>query len=479
MPTTLAMRTAPTVTVCLLLWPLGCSAERAASQVTDDDARVASLVVQPNGAAGAQSTANRENVAPRGTARIESSQLVYRGAFRLPDGSNESNWEYSGYAMTYYPAGDPDGPDDGYPGSLFAVGHDHQQHVSEIAIPRPVISSGKNLEDLNTAHTLQPFRDIRGGFYGELEIPRAALEYLPPQGAQRTGKLHFAWGQHFEFERQPTHGWCELDLSAPQPAGPWQLGHFTSYVTDDYLFEIPEAWTTAHTPGLRLATGRFRDGTWGGLGPAILAYGPWTEGNPPPSRATLQNVIPLLMYGEQVDDAAELDVSAGHKMKWFSESDEWSGGAWLTTGDSAAVILIGTKAVGESWYGFANGVVYPTGGEEGPQVPEVPPFPNDQRGWWSKQIEAQIIFYDPADLAAVVHGQLKPWEPQPYAKLMLDPFLFDPGFDHERQKRYLVGDASFDRARSLLYIMERRADGEKNLVHVFQVDVQHGTDDGK
>ena len=152
------------------------------------------------------------------------------------------------------------------------------------------------------------------------------------------------------------------------------------------------------------------------------------------------------MYGEPVDDAAELDVSAGHKMKWFSEGDEWSGGAWLTAGDSAAVILIGTQAVGDSWYGFANGVVYPTSGEEGQQVPEVPPFPYDQRGWWSKQIEAQMIFYDPADLAAVVHGKLKPWEPQPYAKLALDPFLFDPGFDHERQKRYLVGDVAFDRA---------------------------------
>jgi hypothetical protein len=31
----------------------------------------------------------------------------------------------------------------------------------------------------------------------------------------------------------------------------------------------------------------------------------------------------------------------------------------------------------------------------------------------------------------------------------------------------------------LLYIMERRADDEKNLVHVFPIDVHHGTDDGK
>jgi len=29
--------------------------------------------------------------------------------------------------MTYYPHGDPDGPADGYPGSIFGLGHDHQR----------------------------------------------------------------------------------------------------------------------------------------------------------------------------------------------------------------------------------------------------------------------------------------------------------------------------------------------------------------
>ena len=395
--------------------------------------------------------------------------LGYQGAFRLPEGSGGSNWEYSGCAMTYYADGDPGGPDDGYPGSIFALGHDHHQMLSEIGIPAPVVSATKDPKDLNTAGTLQKFHDIRGGLFGPLEIPRAGLEYLPPQGTQTTGKLHFCWGQHFQFERDPSHGWCEMDLSSAKPAGPWRLGDYTNYVTNDYLFEIPKAWADVHAPGLRLATGRFRDGTWGGLGPALLAYGPWTEGNPPAPDATLRNVKPLLMYGASVSGAAELEVSPKRKMKTFKEADEWSGGAWLTAGDRSAVILVGTKATGKCWYGFANGVVYPTSGEPGEKYPEVPPWPFDARGWWSEGITAQIIFYRPDDLAAVARGEKEPWEPQPYASLDIDRYMFHPGFDHKQQKRYLLGAAAFDRARGILYLVERRVDQQKSLVHVFKI----------
>ena len=89
--------------------------------------------------------------------------VEYLGAFRLPEASGGSNWEYSGQGLTYYPDGDPDGPDDGFPGSLFGFGHDHHVQVSEISIPAPVIS--KNPDDLNTAVTLQPFADISDGIF--------------------------------------------------------------------------------------------------------------------------------------------------------------------------------------------------------------------------------------------------------------------------------------------------------------------------
>ncbi len=395
--------------------------------------------------------------------------LIYQGAFRLPGGSNDSNWEYGGSAMTYFPGGDSGGPDDGWPGSIFGVGHDQQQHVSEIDIPAPFVSKKKRLSELKRASTLQKFEDITGGRYGELEIPRAGIEYLPAQSGQSQGKLHFSWGAHFQFKRKPAVGWSELDISAPQTQGIWFLGDFANYVMGDYLFEIPQVWAEANLPGYRLATGRFRDGTWSGLGPAILAYAPGDESDPPGARAIIRRVKPLLLYGVSRKGDPQIRVSADQKMVTFKEADEWSGAAWLTSGNKTAVILAGTKATGKSWYGFANGVVYPTSGDEDEEVPDVPPWPYDDRGWWSEGIKAQIIFYNPADLADVAKGTRKSWEPQPYASLDLTKYLFDPGFDYERQKRYLVGGVSFDRERGILYIFERRGDGDRSLVHVFKI----------
>ena len=157
--------------------------------------------------------------------------LVYRGAFRLPGPSGGSSWEYSGEAATYYPGGDPDGPADGYPGSIYALGHDWQMYVSEISIPAPVISATKNVRDLRTALTLRPFRDVRAGV-GSLdalqEQPRVGMAYLPAQGAQTSGKLYLCWGAHFQEgaeHRVPSHMWCDLDLTHSR--GAWRIGRYS------------------------------------------------------------------------------------------------------------------------------------------------------------------------------------------------------------------------------------------------------------
>lgn len=400
--------------------------------------------------------------------------LHYEGAFRFPEPAGESTWEYSGYAMTYRPDGDPNGGGDGYPGSLYVVGHDHHQLVAEIGIPAPQRSSSRRVEELPAATTLQPFHDVRGGMFGELEIPRAGLAYLPAQTGQDSAKLHFAWGQHFEDDRRPTHGWCELDLSRPAPAGPWRLDGFTNYITNDYLFEIPEAWATANAPGLRLATGRFRDGEWGGLGPALLAYGPWLDGAPPEPNATLEHVRPLLLYGESLAGEVEIARTPERRMRNYSPADEWTGGAWLTNGEQSAVVLVGTKAIGRAWYGFSNGVEYPLSGDPNEPVPDVPPWPHDARGWWSSEIEAQLLFFDPDELARVARGEAPAWSPQPYASRTLDADLLNPGFDYPRQKRYLVGDMAYDRERARLFIVERQADAtEVSVVHVYSLARPH------
>jgi hypothetical protein len=393
---------------------------------------------------------------------LQPADLEYMGAFRLPDASGGSSWDYSGRGLSYYPDGDPNGAADGFPGSLFGVGHDQQQFVSEIGIPVPVLS--KNLAELNTAETLQPFADLTGGIFGETEIPRLGIQYLPPLAGQSSGKLHFVHGQHFQ-DFEPSHGWGELDLGNPQPVGPWDFGGYSNYVTSDYLFEIPANWAAAIPGAPRLATGRFREGVWGGRGPTLFGYNPAPDGSGP------RAIVPLLLYGTQQPGQPDILSDESTQMSVYHEDDSWWGGAWLTSGEKSAVILVGTKALGRSWYGFANGVVWEHDCAEvnPPTCPDVPEWPYDARGYWAEDYQPQIIFYNPSDLIAVANGQSETWQPQPYARLDLSAAFINPEISLENYKTDLAGAVAYDRERGLLYIIERLADEYKSIVHVWRI----------
>ena len=400
---------------------------------------------------------------------LDPADLVYLGAFRLPDDSGGMGWDYSGHGMTYYPEGDPGGGGDGFGGSLYIVGHDQQLFVAEVSIPEPIISD--SLEDLNTAVTLQPFADITGGRITEdLALPRMGIEYLPAMGEMTEAKLHFALGQHIQgFE--PSHGWASLDLSNPSPAGLWVFDGFTNYATNDYLFEIPQDWADTYVQGYRLAAGRFREGVWSGFGPAIFAYAPWLDGNPPAPGATLTAVQPLLLYGTQPEGNPEILADESTMMNGYAESDHWWGAAWLTSNVGDTVVFTGTKALGENWYGFANGVVWDYACADDPNLtcPDVPDFPYDNRGFWAEGFMPMVLFFDPADLAKVATGEWETYQPQPYASLDLTDYWFDPVTRVEIYKRDLVGAAAFDRADGLLFIVERLGDETKSVIHVFSV----------
>ncbi len=383
---------------------------------------------------------------------LQPAGLSYLGAFRLPGPSGGSDWNYSGDAMAYFPDGDPAGPDDGFPGSIFGIGHDWHKQVSEITVPVPIDS--RDLTALNTAETLRPFTDVRSGV-GQLdlltEILRVGMAYLPPQGDQTTGKLYLCFGQHFqeEQERVASHLWCETDLTGVR--GAWWVGEYSPYSVNDYMFEIPATWADTYVGGRRLATGRFRDGGWGGQGPALFAIAPWQHGNPP-ADGTRLDAVPLLLYSSTATDEEPY-----HTLDDYHHSDEWSGGAWLTAAGRAAVVFVGTKGVGECWYGLPDGTLW----EE--------PYPDDplgQRGWWSSQFVGRMLFYDPADLAAVARGEKQPWEPQPYATMDLDQHLY--GITGTQQKHH-VAACCFDREHGYFYMFEPLVDNDRSVVHVWKV----------
>ncbi len=387
---------------------------------------------------------NNSNI-PIPTQLIQPSDLEYMGAFRLPDGTGEivNSWEWGGFALTYCPEGDKNGENDGYPGSLYGTGHAWEYRISEISIPKPVISKNKVLSELPRAKTIQKFKDILN--ISNYEIPRVGITYLPKQENQNSAKLYFCIGQHYQEPSDLTHGRCELDLSNPKKAGNWYIDTpHHEYCTNDYMFEIPKNWADEYIDGYQLATGRFRDGGWSGQGPSLFAVAPWKQGNPP-SNGTKLNFKTLLKYTSTED----LDQTQ-HKMKNYHNSDEWQGAVWLTKGDKAAVVFVGTKGRGECWYGNQDG----------------PCLECDNRGWWSTYLDGIILFYDPDDFKKVIEGRSKPYEPQPYTSLNIDKYLFH--INSNQQKDHL-GAVAFDRDRGYLYIAEPYVDKDKPIIHVFKL----------
>jgi hypothetical protein len=428
--------------------------------------------------------------------RVQPIDFVYVGAFRLPGGDDPPlTFAYGGNAMTFNPDGNPSNSD-AYPGSLFIMGHERLAYgalpngsqVAEVSIPVPTAS--KNTANLPKAQFIQGFSDVTAGFFTDLEeIPKVGMQYLnhPATGP----KIHLAWGQHLQPEGIPSHAWFNPTLSKPNLQGVWFIGEQNLYSVNGYLFDIPSTWADAHIGGRYLATGRFRDGGQGGMGPTLFAYRPWLpDGSAPPSGTHLAEITLLLYENTYNTDKIE------RCLKGYQHADEWEGGAWITTtSGKAAVLFAGNKGTGSRyWYGYLNA--------ENPEKPcvhreSVGEFrvcitadgrdcPSEEltgcqahateRGWWASRFDAQFILYDPSDLARVAAGNMKPWEPQPYASLNIEKLLYHNPAGIEKnmvgsgaQRRYKIGPVAYDRSHGLLYVLEWYADGPKPVVHVWKI----------
>jgi hypothetical protein len=228
--------------------------------------------------------------------RLSPDALNYVGAFRLPESGEDISW-CSG-VQAYRHGGDPQGPSDGYPGSLFGIGHVWYTKAFEVGIPSPIVAS--QFSSLPVAPLLQSPVDIIDPI-SDAELK--GLEYLPPQPGQSSGKLYVSFGSHYQYSRRPTHGFTDPSLSNPNPKGPWYVGDedkVNGINTNEYIFSIPQDWAVANVAGKRLACGRHREGQ-ASSGPTIIAYGPWLDGNPPPPDAEL-SATPLLLYGDPDED---------------------------------------------------------------------------------------------------------------------------------------------------------------------------------
>jgi len=364
--------------------------------------------------------------------------IVYLGAFQLPDDGEEEGqmYAYGGEALCYNPINS----------SLFITGHNWYVYVSEITIPESEIND--NLYELPKAEVIQKFSDIKGRLFDgwTMEIPRAGLEVID-------GRLFFCFGEHFEEDtKSGTHGYTDLNLSKAEKV--CIAGDYL-YSTNDYMFAIPDEFQD-YFYSKDLLTGRFRDGGWGGMGPSLFAVSTMDIISADNNQRV--EALPVIKY----DDSFGGDD--GNTMNNYSHADSWTGGAIVSCDAGSAIIFAGTHGYGETWYGFANGVVYPTDGDENDVYPDVPDYPYDERGWWNDDFRACITFYDVNDALKVLKGQMQPNEIQPYAFLDISEYMTVDRNDTDMQ--YLGGTA-YDHENNLLYILELFADEGRPIVHVF------------
>lgn len=361
--------------------------------------------------------------------RINPSDLQYLGAFRVPfDTSNGTSWDYGGGGLSFNPDGDPTGPNDGFPGSLFGIGKMAQGNVSEYTIPAPVISH--NLTDLPIAAALQPFKEITGGHIGGTltTYSMGDIQVLKRRGNMREDKLFWVLYEFYTPEHElPGFGWSSLNLSVPAPEGLMRVANDVASATSRYIFEIPESWANQYTQGRTVLVGRSRGQMGGSWGPAFFAISPQQYSTI--ESGTVTDSTPLLRYSEK-----NPFPSPG----WSHDADDWNDGAWLTINGKSAIILAGSKGVRTDENRW---IYYGMPGPDG----------CGDKGWHAEPNYAAILFYDPDDLAKVATGEMAPHEVRHYALYNVEKYMFNKFIC----RKIILGGVGYDKANQLLYIEER------------------------
>lgn len=394
--------------------------------------------------------------APLDARRLTPGNFEYRGAFRLPhvDENQKSRFPFGGFTLAFRPDGDPNGEDDGYPGSLFTVGHDQHQMVAEISIPKPRYLVDRRGKDLAAAKLLQDFSDISNGFIKKESL---GTEPFKIGGLFVTqDRLHWTLYKYYnvDAQRYDSHATSSLNLANPDPEGLWHLGQMNSgapewhsYKNAGYIFDVPPDRTKNDLGGLNLisglniSTGRQTSSQ----GPAMYAYRLPKRGTK--SGASL-DAIPLVYYPLGSGELAQ-----------HNPADHWRGGAWIKVGRKEGIIICGRKSLGPLYYGEARS-----------QDCTV------DKGYHGTPYEPQMLFYDAEDVLKVAKGKLRPWFVEPYLRWTskspgggLKEYFFDTCAGR-------VEGVAFDRANSLVYVIQydaalvHPADFEKfPIVHVFKV----------
>lgn len=433
--------------------------------------------------------------------RLQPSDLIYQGAFRLPD---EFNWGARG--MSYFPLGsngtgtllittsealrNPAGE------SCYEGLGNCSAYFAEVAIPKP--SNEANWQDLPVATFIREPTAFDNGLVATVHEAHAfvtGIQYVPGQGSQSDDKIYGSlteWYPEGDYGQDsfPTVWFSNLDGSDARGmfhVGPTSNPLYHGRKMGEYLFTVPQRYADTYLGGRVLLTGRSR-GTpasmeeittsGGSQGPTLFAFKPWQSDSPIGDL----DAIPVLYYRVKYPGCAGPDIGVGGQAvdcdyPGFSMCDSWNGGSFVENGIKNAILILGHKGSTNCYY---------CGDPDDDSECHVTPLPGEcelfcqeSRGYHCGPYKRQVIFYDTVQLGKAALGQVSPWEVKPYVIWEPEEFYLDL---IEGNTCGSVGGMAFDSDSRRLFMIERGLGGYANenaaVVHVWYVAASGNGGDG-
>lgn len=358
---------------------------------------------------------------------LQSTNLEYQGAFRVPAGTfGSSSFAYGGTGLAFNSARN----------SLFVVGHDWDQAVAEISIPAVVNSA--SLSSLSTATVLQPFEEATEGKMNNVGSGTVKVGGLLPY----QGQLYLTAYLFYDAtaSQSESHFISGTDLSATGDArGPYKVGTVGAGFVSGYFANVPANWQAALGGPVLNGQCCLSIITRTSFGPAVFAIDPTRIGVANPAPAT-----PLVYYPSS-NPLAPGDTTS----EWFNLSTEIRGVVFPE--GTSSVLFFGRHGVGPYCYG--------TGGASGGDCYDPD---NSSKGTHAYPYRYYVWAYDANDLAAVKAGQKQPWDVRPYA---VWPYTLPLKGGTQIQ------GATYDSATGRIFVTQAYGDGELPVVHVFKVQM--------
>ncbi len=360
---------------------------------------------------------------------VQKANLVYQGAFRVPQGTTDMDtFNYGGTSLAFNPANN----------SLFMTGHDWNQLTAEIKIPALVNST--SIGNLNMGTLIQGFKDPTEGKLGSIN-PGDVNSKKVGGHLVYNGKLYVTGYSYYDGtgSQRYSHFVRPLSLSTTgQVVGPVLVG-FDAHYTSGYMGLIPPEWVSqfggpALTGNCCLAIASAQSN-----GPSATVFDPAAITGSGAVAATTLVGYPL---GQQLGPG-EATTNPLYNLTTKIRGIVFPNG-------TRSVLFFGRHGIGTYCYGTGD---------------ECKDSADSSKGTHAYPYVYQVWAYDANDLLAVKAGTKQKQQVVPYSVWTFTlPFGGTGG-------QNLIGGAAYDAANSMIYVSQQCSDTNcAPVIHAFKVD---------